>query len=134
MPARGLLAALLLALLLIAAPATASAQGGGTSPGQTPPEDETGQTPAQSPFDGNAMEVIAAQLLRTPTPPASVNPDVPVDLSAVVMRCMAKKPAERFATIAELDAALAACCCAAAWGGEQAAAWWAGRGPDEPAP
>jgi serine/threonine-protein kinase len=85
------------------------------------------------PFDGNALEVIAAHLLQAPKPPASVNPDVPADLSAVVMQCLAKKPAERFAAIAELDTALAGCCCATAWGNEQAAAWWGCRGPDEPA-
>ena len=53
--------------------------------------------------------------------------EVPLDLSAVVMRCLAKKPEERFATVAELDAALAACGCAGDWGKGQAADWWTGR-------
>ncbi len=79
------------------------------------------------PFAGSAMEVIAAQLLQEPVPVASVKAEVPVDLSAIVMRCMAKKPAERFATVAELDTALAACCCVNAWCSEQAAEWWAQR-------
>ncbi len=77
------------------------------------------------PFAGGVMEVIAAQLLQMPLPLASVNSAVPLDLSELVMRCMAKKPDERFRTVADLDAALAACCCVSEWGQEHAAAWWA---------
>ncbi len=79
------------------------------------------------PFGGGTMEVIAAHMLQEPLPLASACADVPKDLSDVIMRCMAKKPAERFATVMQLDAALAACECARQWGDEQAAAWWAGR-------
>src|SRR5262249_55985750 len=70
----------------------------------------------QPPFPGGrAMEVIAAHLMQAPAPLGTVNPDVPADLAEVVMRCLAKKPGERFATIEQLDAALAACGCATAW-------------------
>lgn len=79
------------------------------------------------PFAGNMMEVIAAHLLQQPLPLASVCPEVPVDVSAVVMRCLAKTPDQRFATVAELDAALAACCCAGEWGTGHAADWWKGK-------
>jgi serine/threonine-protein kinase len=81
----------------------------------------------KTPFDGGAMEVIAAHMLQHPVPLASVCPDLPLELSQVVARCMAKKPEERFATVAELEAALAGCSCATEWGTEQAAAWWGTR-------
>ena len=81
----------------------------------------------RTPFAGNIMEVIAAHLLEVPIPAAFVNPDVPIDLSEIIARCMAKKAGERFATIAELEAALVSCSCAASWGNEHAAEWWKGR-------
>ncbi|MBA4062883.1 MAG: serine/threonine protein kinase [Isosphaera sp.] len=79
------------------------------------------------PFAGTAMQVIAAHLHQTPPPPAAVHPDVPVDLSDVVARCLAKTPADRYQSVAELDAALAACCCATAWCAADAAGWWRDR-------
>lgn len=81
------------------------------------------------PFTGNnMMEIIAAHLVTPPRPVCDVNAGVPGDLGAVVMRCLAKAPADRFATVAELDAALGRCECAAGWDAAQAAEWWAARG------
>ena len=42
---------------------------------------------------------------------------------------LAKKPADRFQSVAELARALAACGCADDWSVERAARWWAGN-PD----
>ncbi|HYE06059.1 MAG TPA: serine/threonine-protein kinase [Planctomycetota bacterium] len=79
------------------------------------------------PFEGrNALELLQAHQSAAVTPPSSVNPAVPADLEAVVLRCLAKAPADRFARAAELDAALAACRCAADWSEADAAAWWGG--------
>jgi serine/threonine-protein kinase len=77
---------------------------------------------------GRIMEIIAAHLMTPPPPLATVNPTVPADLEAIIMRCLLKKPEERFRTVAELDAALAGCCSATAWGNEQATEWWATSG------
>lgn len=75
-------------------------------------------------FQGGAMEVIAAHLM-TPAPcPTEINAAVPPDVAGIVRRCLAKKPEERFSTIAELDAALAGCPCAADWDDRRAAEWW----------
>ena len=53
---------------------------------------------------------------------------MPVDLEAVVLRCLAKSPEDRYATAAALEQALAACASAAEWSGERARAWWKQRG------
>ena len=57
----------------------------------------------ESPFTGpSPAATMAAQLTRDPEPLATCCPDVPEDLSGVVMRCLAKQPSERFATAHEL--------------------------------
>ena len=66
------------------------------------------------PFDHNSrVKVLAAHLHETPVPPSSVRgAGLPADLEAVVLRCLAKRPADRYSTAGDLDAALAACGCA----------------------
>jgi serine/threonine-protein kinase len=62
---------------------------------------------------------------------------VPEDLEQVILRCLAKKPAERFASVRALGEALAACDSAADWGPNRADAWWAaevGTSPIEAPP
>ena len=74
------------------------------------------------PFGGkNARQVMAAHRAE-PVPPLD---GVPADLAAVVTRCLAKDPADRYPTVRDLDRALAACGCAADWSAERAATWWA---------
>ncbi|MBX7166401.1 MAG: serine/threonine protein kinase [Pirellulales bacterium] len=58
----------------------------------------------------------------------SVCPQVPADLAAVVRRCLAKDPRERYADARELDLALATCQCATGWTQELAVRWWVARG------
>ncbi|OJH36355.1 protein kinase [Cystobacter ferrugineus] len=50
--------------------------------------------------------VLVAHLTQNPVPPHEVRPGVPPALSAVLMRALAKRPEERFATAAELRASL----------------------------
>jgi serine/threonine-protein kinase len=62
------------------------------------------------PFAGRTgMKLIAAHLYEMPEPLSRRRPDVPADLEAVILRCLAKEPDGRFADVASLDAALAAC-------------------------
>ncbi len=88
------------------------------------------------PFAGKSpLEVLHAHLSATAVPPSELAPTVPADLEGVVLRCLAKDSAGRFAAAGALDTALAQCSCAAGWSEADAAAWWdADRpGPDHPA-
>ncbi|TDH49148.1 serine/threonine protein kinase [Mycobacterium eburneum] len=58
---------------------------------------------AQHPFAGDSVEHQISSHLTTPPPrPSSVNPAVPVGFDAVIARGMAKNPAERYGSAAEL--------------------------------
>jgi eukaryotic-like serine/threonine-protein kinase len=55
------------------------------------------------PFDGtSAQAVLAAHLTEIPMPLRQVRREVPVALSNVVMRCLEKRPADRWASAAEI--------------------------------
>jgi serine/threonine-protein kinase len=59
------------------------------------------------PFEGESAVTIALkQVSVQPTPPSHLNPQVSPALDAVVMRTLAKNPAQRFAGAGELIAAL----------------------------
>jgi len=70
------------------------------------------------------IETLYAQLNSPVRPPAELRPDVPADLQAVVLRCLAKDRAGRFADAAALEKAVSGCACAGGWSEDQAAAWW----------
>jgi serine/threonine-protein kinase len=67
------------------------------------------------PFDAASVgKLLSAHLTQQPPRADAVREEVPADLADVIARCLAKAPAERFQTAAELDAALAGCACAVA--------------------
>ncbi len=80
---------------------------------------------------GTAVQTLAAHLGEPVVPPSQINPGVSADLEAVVLRCLAKDPAQRFPDAESLERALAACACAEQWSGEQAAAWWRATVPEK---
>ena len=89
------------------------------------------------PFDGeDGIGVMIAHARDPVVPPSRDRPDVPEDLERVVLRCLAKDPAERFPDAESLDGALGACACAGEWGQERASRWWhdASRGAAAPSP
>lgn len=65
----------------------------------------TGRPPFDHPSVGR---LLAAQLTETPPRADAVNPTVPAALADVIARCLAKSPADRYQTAAELGEALAA--------------------------
>lgn len=61
------------------------------------------------PFPGtNPMAVLASVLQGTPAAPETHRPEIPKALSAIVLRAMARQPADRFASYADLRDALEA--------------------------
>ncbi|HEX8208527.1 MAG TPA: Stk1 family PASTA domain-containing Ser/Thr kinase [Solirubrobacteraceae bacterium] len=61
------------------------------------------------PFDGDSAVTIALkQVSEPPLPPSRLNPAVPLDLEAVVLRALSKEPQQRFADADEFIAALEA--------------------------
>ena len=84
----------------------------------------------QPPFEGRtAVEVCAHHLHSTPIPPSRRSGrNVPADLEAVVMRCLQKRPEDRFASAHALREALEACEDAGRWSDADADAWWERNG------
>jgi serine/threonine protein kinase len=59
------------------------------------------------PFCGNSLEAVCAQIISSsPAPPSRHNPALPPEFDQIVMRCLAKDPAQRFATAQDLAASL----------------------------
>lgn len=84
------------------------------------------------PFDGrNTMEVVTAHAKEPVVPPSAILATVPADLEAIVLRCLKKRPAERFPNIEELATALAACDCAGQWTAADARRWWIEHAADK---
>jgi serine/threonine-protein kinase len=71
-----------------------------------------------------AMELLVAHAHEKPTPLADLRPDVPEDLQGVIMRCLEKDPARRFANSDELEQALGQCGAADLWTRSAASRWW----------
>jgi serine/threonine protein kinase len=59
------------------------------------------------PFEGTVAQKLIAHQSKKPRPVHEVRPEVPHGLSEVVARMMAKTPAKRYASMAEVSAALA---------------------------
>jgi serine/threonine protein kinase len=59
------------------------------------------------PFNGSSVSAVCAQIVAiAPPPPSHHNPSLPAAFDRVVMRCLAKDPADRYATAEALGASL----------------------------
>ena len=59
------------------------------------------------PFTGDSpVEIAMKHLAETPPAPSELRPDVPADLDLVVVRALAKEPADRYQSAAAMDADL----------------------------
>jgi tRNA A-37 threonylcarbamoyl transferase component Bud32 len=74
---------------------------------------------------GNPVPTLMAVVGEEPTPIASLVGPVPADVLRVVAKCLAKRPADRYQSAAELEADLSGCECYGDWTADRAAAWWA---------
>lgn len=76
-------------------------------------------------FSGeNAIKVIFAHANDRPAPMRSINSEIPADIEAVVMKCLEKKPGDRFKNVEALSEALDACRNAGEWTPQLATDWW----------
>lgn len=77
------------------------------------------------PFQGDkAIKVVIAHVNQPLVPPSQHRPDVTEDLERVIVKCMAKAPADRYPSAAALAEALAGCQAADQWTRARAAKWW----------
>jgi serine/threonine-protein kinase len=84
------------------------------------------------PFHGDkTIKILLAHINEPVAPPSAHRPDIPADLEQVILRCLAKLPAERFPDAASLAEALDACECSGRWSPALAAFWWNHREPAE---
>ena len=92
----------------------------------------TGHAPFES---DKPLRVLFAHANDPVVPPSQHRPDIPADLEEVILRCLAKKPADRYQSAMALRHALRECDASGKWGRDDAARWWtsAGRGVVEPA-
>jgi len=64
-------------------------------------------TTGRRPFDAESLQAICGRVLSsTPLAPSHVNPSLPVALDEVIMRCLAKDPAQRWESGEQLATAL----------------------------
>ena len=77
-------------------------------------------------FGGSTPLALWAHHIHTAPPPLPEG--APPDLQAVLSRCLAKSPDDRYPSALALGEALAACRDAGSWSPEQATSWWRDRG------
>lgn len=65
-----------------------------------------GRPPFDAGGSGGAYAIIAAHLRNTPKTPSELNAQVPPELDRIILKALAKNPAERFASAQEFLAAL----------------------------
>lgn len=62
----------------------------------------------EQPFPGETMTAVSYKIVHTePVPPAKLNPAIPAKMESVILKCLAKSPANRYQTGEELAQDLA---------------------------
>jgi serine/threonine-protein kinase len=78
-----------------------------------------------APFERDTpADVLRAHLSEPVAPLRERAADIPADLEAVIMRCLAKRPEDRYADVRAVADALGACSCATEWNEARAERWW----------
>jgi len=79
----------------------------------------------KAPFERTSiLEVMLAHAREPVVPPSEIRAGIPPDLERVVIKCLAKRPADRFPSAGALEQALAACQDAQSWTDADASRWW----------
>jgi len=74
------------------------------------------------------LKILAAHIHEQPPGLRQFRPELDPELESVVLRCLAKVPAERFQSAEDLGEALSACRDANTWDWQQAETWWQREG------
>jgi eukaryotic-like serine/threonine-protein kinase len=72
----------------------------------------------------NPLKTLLAVVSDNPQPIAELNPFVPDDVLGIVAKCLAKDPAHRVQTAAELERLFLACACSRNWTETRSGEWW----------
>jgi serine/threonine-protein kinase len=70
------------------------------------------------------LDVIVAHARDEVEPLSRQRPEVPTDLERVILRCLAKRPEDRFQDAESLEQALSECAAGDQWTQAHAARWW----------
>jgi serine/threonine-protein kinase len=70
------------------------------------------------------LDVMIAHARDQVVPPSTLKADIPADLETIVLRCLAKRPEDRFSDVTTLEQALSQCAAADQWTAADAARWW----------
>lgn len=82
----------------------------------------SGRPPFQSP---SVVQTLVDHINRTPAPPSQVTEiEIPAELEAIVLRCLEKRPEERYQTAEELEEALRTVPFDMPWSRHRARQWW----------
>jgi eukaryotic-like serine/threonine-protein kinase len=76
------------------------------------------------------IRILAAHLYEAARPLIERRADLPGDLEAIVLRCLAKDPNDRFPDARSLEQALAGCGTSDDWSAKEAASWWLTKSDD----
>lgn len=60
----------------------------------------------RAPFEGTTLDVIHQYIHQPPPPPSRINPHIPGEVEAVIMKTLAKNPEDRFQSVKEMVVAL----------------------------
>jgi serine/threonine-protein kinase len=88
----------------------------------------TGQPPFLS---DNPLKVMIAHASQEVIPPRQINPELPLELEEIVLRCLEKNPDHRFQDIQQLRRALGELVLADRWSSDLASEWWTCHGCPE---
>jgi tRNA A-37 threonylcarbamoyl transferase component Bud32 len=73
----------------------------------------------------DGLQILQAHARENVIPPSRLAASLAKDLELIILKCLEKNPADRYATVKELEEVLEHCSLAGRWGAADASRWWA---------